>query len=100
METLVEQKRGQLTDRIREKSNELLGYKITQEELRLLPYLQYVMVNEQRINTNSINADERKILSKWREAGHIYGGVSGLGMTKEFWDIITELIFLGYVDLT
>jgi len=38
METLTEQKRGQLTDRIREKSNELLGYKITQQELRLLPY--------------------------------------------------------------
>jgi len=100
METLIEQKRGQLTDRIREKSNELLGYKITQQELRLLPYLQYVMVNEQRIDPNRINADERKILSKWREAGHIEGGASGLAMTKEFWDIITELIFLGYVDLT
>ena len=100
METLTEQKRGQLTDRIREKSNELLGYKITQQELRLLPYLQYQMVNEQRIDPNSINTDERKILSKWREAGHIEGGASGLGMTKEFWDIITELIFLGYVDLT
>ncbi|HRW21576.1 MAG TPA: hypothetical protein P5509_06355 [Bacteroidales bacterium] len=100
METLTEQKRGQLTDRIREKSKELLGYEITQQELRLIPYLQYVIVNEQRINPNNINAEEREILSKWRKAGYIEGGASGLGMTKEFWNIITELIFLGYVDLT
>jgi hypothetical protein len=100
MENISEQKRGQLTDRIIEKSNELLGYEITQQELRLLPYLQYLMVNEQRIDPNRINDDERKILSKWRKAGHIEGGASGLGMTKEFWDIINELIFLGYVDLT
>lgn len=95
----TEQKRGQLTDRIIEKSKNLLGYEITQQELRLIPYLQYVMVNEQRINPSSINSDERKILSKYREAGYIEGGVSGLAMTKEFWDIISELIFLGYVNI-
>lgn len=96
----LKQNRGQLTDRIREKSKELLGYEITQQELRLMPYLQYVMVNEQRINPNRINTEEHEILSKWRKADYIEGGASGLGMTKEFWDIITELIFLGYVDLT
>ena len=100
METIIKQGRGQLTDRIREKSKELLGYEITQQELRLMPYLQYQMVNEQRINPNSINTDERKLLSKWRELGYIEGGAIGLGITKEFWNIITELIFLGYVDLT
>lgn len=99
METIIEQKRGQLTDIIKEKSTELLGYEINQQELRLMPYLQYQMVNEQRISPKSINADERKILSKWRELGYIEGGASGLGMTKEFWNIINELIFIGYVDL-
>ena len=33
--------RGMLTDEIRAKSKELLGYEITQVELRLMPYLQY-----------------------------------------------------------
>lgn len=93
------QKRGQLTGRVKEKSKELLGYEITQQELRLMPYLQYQMVNEQRISPNSINGDERKLLFNWRELGYIEGGASGLGMTKEFWDTISELIFLGYVDL-
>lgn len=97
---IIEQKRGQITDRIKEKSKELLGYEISQTELRLLPYLQYVMVNHQRINPGQINQEEKEILSKLRKAGHIEGGASGMRITKEFWNIITELIFLGYVDLT
>ena len=92
-------KRGQLTDEIKQKSKELLGYEITQTELRLMPYIQYVMMNEQRIDPKRINQDEREIKSKWREAGYIEGGASGLAVTKEFWDIICELVFRGYVDI-
>ena len=92
------QKRGQLTKRIKEKAKELLGYEIDQAEFRLMPYIQYQMMNEKRIDPNKIKQEERSILSKWREAGHIEGGASGLGITKEFWDIINELLFLGYVD--
>lgn len=94
------QKRGQLTDRIKIKSKELLGYEITQLELRLMPYIQYQMINSQVINPNNVNSDERNILSKWRKQNHIEGGSSGMCITKEFWDIISEILFLGYVDLT
>ena len=100
METIIEQKRGQLTDRIKNKSLELLGYEIDVRELRLMPYIQYQMTNEQKINPNNINTEERKILRKWREAGNIEGGAAGLAITKQFWDIISELIFMGYVDLS
>ena len=93
------QHRGQLTERIKEKSKELLGYEISKQELRLIPYIQYVMVNEQKLKIELINAEEREILSKWRKKGHIEGGVGGLNITREFWDIICEIIFLGYVDL-
>ncbi len=101
METTTEEKqgRGQLTERIKQKSVELLGYEIDVRELRLMPYIQYQMVNNQKIEPAHINVEERKILSKWRVAGHIEGGASGLNITKEFWDIINEIIFLGYVDL-
>jgi len=95
----MEQKRGQLTDRIKQKSKQLLGYEIDVLELRLMPYIQYVMVNEQKIKIEHINFEERKILSKWREAGHIEGGASGLRITKDFWNIICEIVFLGYVDI-
>ncbi len=95
----MEQKRGQLTDRIKEKSKELLGEEITVRELRLLPYIQYVMVNEQKIDPNKINAEERGILSKWKTAGYMEGGASGLKISKWFWVVMCELIFLGYVDI-
>lgn len=95
----MEQLRGQLTDRIKEKSKELLGYEISKAELRLMPYIQYIIVNEQKINPSHINADERKIISKWKEFGFLKGGIKELNITKHFWDIITELIYLGYVDL-
>ncbi len=93
------QKRGQLTQRITGKSEELLGYEINQKELRLMPYIQYVMVNSQKIDIRHINSEERQILNKWRKAGHIEGGASGLQITEEFWNIICEIVRLGYVDL-
>ena len=65
----------------------------------MLPYIQYVMCNEQRLEMEGLKDEERKILSQWREAGHIEGGVSGLAITQEFWNIVCELVFLGYVDL-
>ena len=95
----MEQKRGQLTDRIKEKSKELLGYEMNVRELRLMPYIQYVMGNNQKLEINKINDEERKILRKWKKAGYAEGGASGLRITREFWNIINEIIFLGYVDI-
>lgn len=89
--------RGVLTDEIKKKSKEMVGYEISQRELRLLPYIQYVMTNEQRIDPNKINQEEREILSKWRKKGFIEGGASGLSITKDFWDFVCEAVFLGYV---
>lgn len=97
---MAEQKRGQLTQRIKDKSLELLGREINQKELRLMPYVQYVMTNSQKIDIRHINAEEREILSKWRKAGYIEGGASGLQITEEFWNAICEIIRLGYVDLS
>lgn len=96
---MEKQGRGRLTERIKEKSKELLGYEISQEELRLMPYIQSVMANNQKIDPSKVNQPERIIMRKWIEAGHMEGGMTGLGITKEFWDILCEIVFLGYVDL-
>ena len=93
------QLRGQLTKRVAAKAKELLGRDINTTELRLMPYLQYQMMNEQCIDPIKCNDDDRKILSKWREVRYIEGGASGLGITKKFWDIINEILFLAYVDI-
>lgn len=96
----MEQLRGQLTDRIKKRSKELLGYEIDVIELRLMPYILHTMMNDQRIKPEHCNGDDRAILKKWREAGHIEGGASGLQITEEFWNIICEIVRLGYVDLS
>lgn len=95
---MSEQKRGQLTDRIKQKSIELLGYEITQTELRLMVYMQYVMVNEQRIERNRVNSEELDIILKWSEKGYVRDYFK-LSITKTFWDIMSEIVYLGYVDL-
>ena len=35
----------------------------------------------------------------WRKKGWIEGGVEGLRITKEFWDAINEILWLGYVAI-
>lgn len=89
--------RGKLTDAIKNKGTELLGVVITQEELRLMPYLQYLVMNDQNLDPNRINQLEREVLSQWRTRGWITGGASDLSITKEFWDALNELMWLGYV---
>lgn len=91
--------KGVVTEKVQDLAQRLLGRKIDTVELRLMPYIQYVMVNEQTIEPNKINKVERVILRKWKDAGHVEGGAGGLGITKEFWDIINEIIFLSYVDV-
>lgn len=104
------QKRGQLTDRIKQKSIELFGYEMSQNELRLLPYIQYTACNDQRLNTSNINGLEQTILARYVEKGYIVDGVSNCGrpmisegvklrITKDFWVKMCEIIYLGYVDL-
>jgi hypothetical protein len=94
------QGRGQLTQRVQEAAKRLLGREITVRELRLMPYVQYLMVNEQKLDIEKINQEEREILSYWRKNGYLYGGVGErMEITREFWNILCEIIWLAYVDI-
>lgn len=89
--------RGQLNDEVQNLAKKFLGREMSTTELRLIPYVQYVMVNEQRIDIRKCNQDDREILQLWKEAGHIEGGASGLSITKDFWDFMCEVLFITYV---
>ena len=91
--------RGVLTEKVNEIAKKMIGRKITKTELRLIPYIQYVMVNEQKLDINKINSEERQILSKWREKEFIEGGALGLAITKDFWNFMCEILFEAYVDI-
>lgn len=90
--------RGSLTDEVKERSKALLGYEIDLTELRLMPYIQFTMMNDQRLDPRKINGSEREVLKRWKGAGHIEGGASGLSITREFWNIINDLLFMSYVS--
>ncbi|EJX4928859.1 hypothetical protein OD635_005948, partial [Salmonella enterica] len=89
--------RGQLSPEIERKSRELLGYAISQQELRLMPYVQHCAMNEGCINQTRVNPQEREILRHWERCG--FGGFCGprLDIEKSFWFAINEILWLGYV---
>lgn len=89
--------RGQLTEDIQKLARDFLGREISVRELRLYPYLDVVMKNSQRLDPTRINQEERGILRVLKEEKHIEGGASGLAMTKEFYDYINQILWLGYI---
>jgi len=93
------EKRGSLTKKAQDIAKKFLGREITVVELRLYPYMQYIMMNEQRIDPQKCNQEEREVLSKLKEENHIEGGASGLSITKEFWNYLCNILFETYVDL-
>lgn len=100
------QRRGVVTPRI----TEAAGWEITTKELRLMPYLQYCLVNSQNPQAEKMHEEEMAILQRWRSEGRILSGISRtkgrpmysekLTVSQEFWDLMSRLIWLGYVDLT
>ncbi len=89
--------RGKLTKECQEIAKKHIGREITITELRLIPYIQYIMVNEQKIDPRKINTEEREIFMAWKKDGFAEGGMTGLYVTKKFWDFMCEIIFESYV---
>ena len=90
--------RGQVTPAIKELAKKLLDIEdISTDELRLMPYIQYVMINEQKLQPQLMNPSDRKIFARWKANGWVDGGMTGLRITKDFWDAITEIIWVSYV---
>ena len=91
--------RGMLTEKIQEMAKEFLGYEIDTDELRLIPYVHYCLVNEQKVDPVKMNREDRTIFARWKKAGHIDGDMTRLAVTKEFWDFMCAILFVSYVDI-
>jgi hypothetical protein len=96
------QGRGSVTERVKAKSIELLGYKITTEELRFMAYLQFCLMNEQSLDRTKMSDDEIGIFINWskREWLYSHGPTQKLRPRKDFWDAMCAILYLGYVDLS
>lgn len=88
--------RGQITEEIQAKAMELLDWEdMTQHELRMLPYIQYCLVNQQNLDPNKYHREDIRYMKR---RGWIVDPSTDLGIEKEFWDAMCELIMMGYVD--
>lgn len=93
--------RGVNTLEVQEYAKKFLGRDFMASELRLIPYIQYKMVNERKINFEQINRDENKILVMWRKAGYLEGGRINdpeIRVSKEFWDFMNGVLWLAYAN--
>lgn len=87
-----------LTPPIKALGEKLLGIDdFTVRHLRLLPYIQFVMMNNQVLEPNRINQEERVILAEFRTKGFIEGGASGLAISEEFWNAMHQILWASYV---
>jgi len=92
--------RGELTSEVQAIAKRMIGRElINVRELRLFPYIQFIMVNSQKIQPIKINEEERHILSKWKEEGFCEDGVKGLRISKKFWDFMCEILYHSYVQV-
>ena len=94
---MITGERGMITDKINEIAKNMIGREINQRELRLIPYIQYVLVNEQEIRQDKINDEERNFLKKFEEEGFIKIHIDKIKVTKKFWDFMCEILFESYV---
>ena len=90
--------RGQLTDETNTRMKMYLGREASITELHLMPYVQFTMMNNQKLDVKKINKDEREILSLWRKAGYITGGASKMTMDAGFWEFINMILYDAYVN--
>jgi len=95
------QHRGVITKRIQKKSKTLLGYKIESKEFELMGYMQYIMMNDQHLEPTKLSVTDIPIVKRWTDKKYISFTDNNkyVQITKEFWDIINELLYLGYVDI-
>ena len=89
--------RGMISKEVQEISKRMIGREINQEELRLLPYIQYVLMNEQYFDMRKLNAPEHDILSLWESEGFYFPSPTKIAVTKKFWDFMSEVLFQSYV---
>ena len=88
--------RGVLTKEVKKLSKVLMGYEINKVELRLMPYLQYVVMNSAEMA--NINKEEYDVLRDWRDKGWVSGTLSDFKISEDFWGIINKILWLSYVN--
>lgn len=100
MKCVIEDKpRGSLSEATRDSAGAVLGRKLTEGELRLMPYLIHCAMDQQPVERAKVTPDEKEILKDWTERGvcRCYPFNVPVAATKEFWRFMVDAAFEGYV---
>jgi len=94
-------KRGQLSPEIQNIAKKFFGNEITITELRLLPYILYIIQNDRYFEIKKLSSEELEILSKWKEKGLIdptFNYIEKTTISKMFYNFINKVIWLSYIN--
>ncbi|KKN14023.1 hypothetical protein LCGC14_1000190 [marine sediment metagenome] len=88
--------RGELTDEVKKVSVDQLGYVVDMAELRLMPYLQYCIMNSEAMSLHKLSDEDHEVLHKWDKKGFIDSVSIRPRLTKMFYVAITEILCVAY----
>ena len=89
--------RGQLTPEVQAKAVELLGRKVTLKELKLMRDYQRALLDVSYFDRRPRSGEDCEVLDLWESEGCVVDMPSEVMVTKDFWDVIHEILFLAYV---
>lgn len=102
--TILKPKRGSLNDAAVTRYREATGRELTVAELRLLPFIQYVVTNEGCFTSQKINDEELAILKQLDEEGRVLlhrtsgrPGFYDLAVSDAYWTCISRVLATTYV---
>lgn len=92
--------RGMLCESVINKSKEFLRVEISQKELRLYPYLDYIWKNGGRIDLSKVDNEEMDIIDTRINEGHmLVDSDSKIYPTRKFYDYVQDILADTYVNL-
>lgn len=83
---------------VRGRFEKVTGLRLTREVIRLLPYIQYVLMNEQRFDRAKVSQEEHTIIRNLIEKGCLLDHNGRIRCSLEFWISLNEVLYLSYVD--
>lgn len=95
MKGLKMSKCGELTEAIKIRSVELLGYEIEKRELDFMPYLSHLIANN--ICLDKISDEEKSVLEELKTKGLVIQN-RRLQCTFNYWVAMQEICYIAYID--
>lgn len=94
----IQGERGMIIDSVKTRAKEVLGREITQEELRLFPFLDYSWKNGGYVDRNKLSGEEMNWIAGYDEVGLCKWDCGYSFPTKKFYDFVQECLFETYVQ--